>query len=78
MDSKLVTSFANQPSELPATMLGKDQSNDAAITEPASSKPNSEDELVRPFVYRAPVGKSSGTEPSHLRRRSSDMESGGN
>lgn len=78
MDSKLVTSFANQPSELPATMLGKEESNDAAVAEPVSSKPIPEDELIRPFVYRAPVGKSSGTEPSHPRRRSSDMEFGGN
>jgi hypothetical protein len=80
LDSKLLLS--PNPGSLsgsPEPQPSNGDTTGAAETEPApSSATGLEDEPIRPFVYRVPTGKASGSEPPHPHRRRSDIEPTGN
>jgi len=75
VDSKLVHNSTGKPFESPVSSNAIGDSTDVEIVRPASQTSTvHEDETIRPFVYRAPVGKASKSEPSHPGRRVSDIE----
>jgi hypothetical protein len=79
LDSKLLLTSASTPGPDSHAAASKDKTTDAGDISPtACPMTGHEDEPIRPFVYRAPTGKEPSSDPSHPKRRSSDLEHRGN